>query len=76
MTRNLPTEICQLKSTIYYEIIIGTRYALESETKYRIESENLGGYDRKILLETGTGYWTFSILILFKITGTENFRLL
>ena len=30
------------------------------------------GYDRKVLLETGTGYRTFSILIPYNITG--NFR--
>ena len=34
------------------------------------------GYDRKVLLETGTRYRTFSILIPFNITGTGNFRLL
>ena len=30
------------------------------------------GYDRKALLETGTGYQNFQILIPFYITGTGN----
>ena len=34
------------------------------------------GYDRKVLLETGTGYRTFQILIPFYITGTGYSRLL
>ena len=34
------------------------------------------GYDRKVFLETGTGYRIFKILIPFYIAGTENLRLL
>ena len=34
------------------------------------------GYDRKVLLETGTGYRIFKILIPFYIAGTRNLRLL
>ena len=36
----------------------------------------LVGYDRKVLLETGTGYRIFKILIPFYIAGTGNLRLL
>ena len=35
-----------------------------------------GGYDRKVLLETGTRYRIFKILIPFYIAGTGNLRLL
>ena len=34
------------------------------------------GYDRKVLLETGTGYRIFKILIPFYIAETGNLRLL
>ena len=38
--------------------------------------QNGVGYDRKVLLETGTGYRIFKILIPFYIAGTGNLRLL